>query len=255
MIPLFMRLLAAGIVAGVVVGVVLAVTLHPRHERNVLFAPSFGQHGLVTNEFAHWNPHDGDARRSGDWDVTSGSLFARDGTGWTGVPDRAAPDVHSRRANDSAVFRLRSTDADFGDVSVGFALRLNRLVTTPKTPAQNYDGVHVWLHYQSPNTLYYASVSRRDGQVVLGKKIDGRYVHLALPKELRFPRGSWHRVLTTIVDQGRSVTIRLLIDGKLVARAVDEGVGGPPITAPGRIGLRGDNADFQFRDLVVKPVS
>ena len=140
-------------------------------------------------------------------------------------------------------------------MSVAFGLKLNRLVTTPKTPAQNYDGVHVWLHYQSPSTLYYASVSRRDGEVLLGKKIDGRYVHLTQPKELRFPFGRWHQVLTTIVDQARSVTIRLLIDGKLVARAVDDGVGGPPINGAGRIGLRGDNADFQFRNLVVRRVS
>ena len=86
-------------------------------------------------------------------------------------------------------------------MSVAFGLKLNRLVTTPKTPAQNYDGVHVWLHYQSPSTLYYASVSRRDGEVLLGKKIDGRYVHLTQPKELRFPF-VWIFDAVTFVDVG-----------------------------------------------------
>jgi hypothetical protein len=255
MISLFMRLLAGGLLAGVAAGVVLALVLRPSHERDVLFSASFGRHGLVTNEFAYWNPDDPRAQRSPDWEVTSGSLFARDDTGWTGAPNRGAPDADSRRATDSAVFRLRSAATDFGNVAVAFQLKLNALVTTPQTPAQNYDGVHVWLHYQTPQTLYYASVSRRDGQVVLGKKVAGRYVRLTPPRERRLALDRWHQIQAIIVDHARTVTLRLLIDGKLVVRAVDHGVGGPPIPAPGRVGLRGDNADFQFRSFVVRHVS
>lgn len=48
------------------------------------FAPATsGPDRLVTNEYAHWNPRAPDARRSADWDVTSGSLFIRDGVGWS----------------------------------------------------------------------------------------------------------------------------------------------------------------------------
>ena len=47
-------------------------------------------------------------------------------------------------------------------------------------------------------------------------------------------------------------TIRLLLGGALVARAVDrEGVD-KPILSAGRVGLRGDNAEFEFRTLEVR---
>jgi hypothetical protein len=47
------------------------------------------------------------------------------------------------------------------------------------------------------------------------------------------------------------VTISANRDGVLVDRATDTGVGCAPIIAPGAVGLRGDNADFQFRNFVV----
>src|SRR5438552_719837 len=53
-----------------------------------------GPDRLLTNEYAHANPDDGTAVRSSDWDVTSGSLFASDGAGWTGTPDAASPGPH-----------------------------------------------------------------------------------------------------------------------------------------------------------------
>ena len=48
-----------------------------------------------------------------------------------------------------------------------------------------------------------------------------------------------------------SVTIRLLSGGQLVVEATDHGTGGPPITSPGRVGLRGDNSNFRFDDFQV----
>jgi Domain of Unknown Function (DUF1080) len=256
MVGWFMRLLALGVLAGIGVGLFLAFNFDAQRQReDLLFAPSFPGRGLVTNEFAYFNPDHAGARLSTDWTVTSGSLFARGGAGWTGVPDRKAPDAGSQAGTDSAVFRLRSRLADFGNVSVSFDLKLLRLLTTAGTPAQDYDGVHVWLHYQSPDGLYYVSVSRRDGRIVIGKKLAGRYTKLSLRDGHRFPLGRWQRVETTIVTDNGGVTIRVLLNGKLVERVTDEGKGGPVLTAPGRIGLRGDNAEFEFRHLAVRRVS
>jgi hypothetical protein len=252
----FMRLLALGILAGIGVGLFVAINFDEQRQReDLLFAPSFPGRGLVTNEFAYFNPDDAGARLSTDWTVTSGSLFARGGAGWTGIPDGEAPDAASQAATDSAVFRLRSRLADFANVSVSFDLKLLGLVTTARTPAQGYDGVHVWLHYQSPDALYYVSVSRRDGRIVIGKKLRGRYTKLSVRNGHPFGLGRWQHVETTIVADDHEATIRLLVNGKLVERVSDTGEGGPVIAASGQIGLRGDNAEFEFRRLTVRRVS
>jgi hypothetical protein len=256
-----MRLFAVtfALLAGVGAGVYLAIHFaHRRQEADRLFTAGFPAAGLVTNEYAYHNPLAADAIRSIDWQMTSGSLFARSGAGWTGVPDGKAPDAHSRQATDSAVFRLRTRMSDFLDISVSFRLRLDRFVTTSRTPAQAFDGVHVWLRYQSPNKLYFVSVVRRDGTVVIGKKLPagagGRYRDLILARPHRFPPRAWHDVQTTISTEHGDVVIRLLIDGKLLARATDDGAAGPTITEPGRAGIRGDNAEFEFRDFQVRAV-
>ncbi len=219
----------------------------------VLFRDDFDRaDGLVTNEFAYWNPSRADAVRSPDWELTSGSLLTRAGAGWTGAPDDVAPNATSSNGNDSAVFRLTTTNPGFGNVAVDLDLRLDRFVTTKRTPAVAWDGVHVFLHYQSEYSLYYASIDRRDGTVAIKKKVpggpsnDGTYYQLATGRHA-VPLGAWEHVRATVATGADgSVTIELFGNGTLLARAVDRGTGGPPITAPGKVGLRGDNADFSF---------
>jgi hypothetical protein len=48
-----------------------------------------------------------------------------------------------------------------------------------------------------------------------------------------------------------SVTISLYSEGTLLVTATDNGLGGPPIRAPGKLGLRGDNCNFNFDDFTV----
>src|SRR5262249_6964749 len=85
-----------------------------------LLGDSFSS-GLVTNEYAYWNPGSGvDSPR---WELTSGTLFSRGGRGWTGIPDAGCdPNVGSSNCTDSAVFRLTSKRYDFCDVTVSFGL-------------------------------------------------------------------------------------------------------------------------------------
>jgi hypothetical protein len=251
------RLLAAAVIVGLMVGLYLGLTSErgPR----VLFEAKFGGHGLVTNEYAYHNSGDPHALRSSQWVATSGSLFASGGAGWSGIPDGRAPDSTSSNATDSSVFRLRTRADHFENVAVAFELRIARLVTTPRTPAQAYDGVHVWLRYQTPNWLYFASVSRRDNVIVIGKKLPaatgGVYTDLVRVPGHAFPRDRWESVRVTIQSVGgKEVVIRVFVAGKLLARTVDTGHPSSAIRRPGRVGIRGDNAEFEFRDFKVSTV-
>jgi hypothetical protein len=213
--------------------------------------------GLVTNEFAHWNPASPNAVRSPVWDVTSGSLFAQGGVGWTGRPDATAPTPASTSATNSAVFRVVTHRGDFRNCTLSLSLHVRRFVHTPLTPPRPWDGVTIFLRYQSEELLYAVSVSRRDGSVVIKKKVPGGDVnggtYYTLAEDTKpSPAGDWRRVRISINDRSDgTVVIRLRQRGRqLVAR--DTGIGDTaPINSAGRIGLRGDNADFEFDDVTV----
>jgi hypothetical protein len=216
------------------------------------FRPTFAvRRGLVTNEVAVFDPHDG-APVSRDWIVTSGSLFSDAGAGWTGPIDGEAPDARSRVHTDSAVFRMVTRRRDFRNVTVRFQLDVAGLTSTPRTPIQSYDGVHVFLRYGSAQQLYAASVFRRDGEVAVKKKVPGgpvnggEYATLASTHH-PIPERRWNTVVVTAVNVSGGVQISVTINGQLVLRTLDTGTLGQPISAAGAVGIRGDNASFHFR--------
>jgi hypothetical protein len=235
------------LVAGSTVGALLGLRPH------ALLAVNFsGRDRLVTNEFSFWNRHATRAISSPVWEMTSGSLFVRHGVGWTGAPDARPPGPLSRTATNSAVFRLNTKRYDLKNVTVDFRLRNLGLVSTPKTPRRDWDGVHVWLHYQSEFKLYYVSVNRRDNTLAVKKKLPGgtdnggTYYTLAEGR-YRVSYQSWHKISARVHDnRDGSVAITLWIDGKRLLSAVDHGMGGPPITRAGAVGIRGDNCNFEF---------
>ncbi len=225
-----------------------------------LFQDAFDRpDGLVTNEYAYWNPTLPDAVVSPDWEMTSGSLFTRDGHGYTGVPDDVGPNAQSTNGTDSAVFRLTTKENDFGNVAVSFDLDMLGLTTTATTPAVAWDGLHVFLRYQNEYSLYYASIDRRDGTTIIKKKVPGgpsnggTYYDLGQSGSHPIPFGQWEHVRATIdTNANGSVIIQLYANDTLVASAVDDGsIGGPPILSPGKVGIRGDNAEFEFDDFTV----
>lgn len=229
---------------------------------SALFREEFGYpDGLITNEYATWNSGNADARVSPIWEMTSGSLFAQNGTGWTGKPDgcsSSSPDSEPCTASD--VFRLNTKRHDFGNVTVSLDLRENGLTSSSRTPAVDWDGVHVWLHYQSEYKLYYASFNRRDGHVVIKKKCEGgsenggTYYELG-PGEASgypIPFGTWQHLAASIQDNADgSVTITMFRDGTKLLSATDNGTGCAPITNAGSVGVRGDNADFNIDNFIV----
>ncbi|MER5639319.1 family 16 glycoside hydrolase [Kitasatospora sp. NPDC002227] len=227
------------------------------------FKAKFSGSGLVTNEYAFRSPNAKDAHDSPDWLVTSGSLFTRDGAGWTGVPDGQSPGASSSQHNGSAVFRLVTKRRDFGDCTVQVQVRLQPPTTTSRTPKQDWDGGHIWLRYHSPDQLYALSFRRRDGVVVIKRKTpdpqgigaageQGDYVTVAEGKAA-FPYNEWHTVSASAVNHKEGVRLVLAIDGRTVLDTIDK----DPlrITGAGGVGLRVDNTDLDFRDFTAVPAA
>jgi hypothetical protein len=237
----------------------LAASAPPQLGRT-LFAPRFGSGTrLVTNDWAHFNARKPTAVRSSDWLVTSGSLFARHGAGWTGFPDESAPNSGSTNGTGSATFRLVTRDRNFRDVAVSFDLLTQRLVTTRRTRAHSWDGVHVFLRYRSQHSLYVLTVNRRDKVVLVKKKRPGgpanggTYYTIGSAARYTPPLGHWQSVLATVrSNPDHSATIALYLDGRRLLARTDPGVGGEPLTQPGAVGIRGDNAEFEFAKFRVR---
>lgn len=217
--------------------------------------------GLITNEYSTWNPSHADASLSSTWEMTSGSLFAQNGSGWTGKPDGcSSSSPASEPCTASDVFRLNTKRHDFGNVTVSLDLRNNSLTSSSRTPEEAWDGIHVWLHYQSEYKLYYASFNRRDGHIVIKKKCEGgsenggTYYELGSGEASGFPIpfGTWQHLAASIQDNpDGSVTITMFRNGAKILSATDSGTGCAPIAAAGSVGVRGDNADFNIDNFVV----
>lgn len=209
-----------------------------------------GPDGLIASEH-----HPGD--EGSPWTVTSGSLFRAGDTGWTGVPDGGG----EPGSTGSAVFRMVSTDRSFGDVDVTLDLDVVTLVATPRTPPRDYDGAHVWVRYRSAEELYAVSVDRRDGRMIIKKKCPGGDVNGGTYHDISphvgaaaIPFGRWQQIAVSVRDRpDGSVAIDATRDGIAVS-GVDDGVGCPPLTGGGGVGLRGDNAELRFTGFVVDPM-
>ena len=241
---------------------VLAVTAASPAAAATLLRDDFARpDGLITNQYAFWHPGEAGVATSPVWMVHSGSFFARGGMGATGRPDDAKPDKCSCNGTGNAVFRLETRRADLGDVDVAFDVINNGLSSTATTPPEAWDGFHVWLRYQSEYSLYYATANRRDNTVIIKKKVPGgpassnygTYHDLGPPAPYTVPYGRRQHVrATTRTNADGSVTIALYIDGTKRIEATDRGAGGTaPLTKPGKVGIRGDNADLLFDDFTV----
>ena len=239
--------------------VMAAVGLHPDGRNRALWQPSFpAGRSLVTNELAHRHPEARGVAVSPAWKVTSGSLFADHTTGWSGPVDGESPDAASRTATGSAVLRAVSRRQDFGDVRVTLQLDVPRLTTTPRTGRRAWDGVHLFLRYTSPDRLYAVSLCRRDGTTAVKRKEpgtnsdDGFYETLAQVR-MPCPIGRWGDYAVTVRDEPGGVRLTLARGDRVVVSVLDDGQGdAPPLRGRGRVGVRGDNAEFHFRHLVVR---
>ena len=215
--------------------------------------------GLITNEYAYWNPSAPDRIADPIWLLNSGSIFAVAGTGWSGIPDDREPNATSSNGTDSAIFRMITARTGMSGVEVSFRLRNQGFSSTASTPSVAWDGIHVMMRYASEESLYYASVNRRDGTTQIKKKVPGgpsnggTYYTLS-SGNFSFSQNVWQDVKASIVTQADgSVRIQLWANGALVAAATDTGVGGPVIPS-GRVGIRGDNTEFSIDSFVARSI-
>ncbi|MEU9014677.1 hypothetical protein AB0D12_33950 [Streptomyces sp. NPDC048479] len=243
-------------------GAALAVAAPPvgaalmrRAEVPAPFRPTFPKSGLVTNEYAHWNPDKPGAKLLSVWDMTSGSVFGLNGAAWSGVPDSISPNAGSTNGNNSCVFRLASQRHDFENTVVTLQMWLSALVSTPRTPALDWDGLHIWLRYHDETELYAVSVARRDGVCVIKRKTPpgssngGTYYQIGSTAKNVFPRNTWVDVRSSVATlSNRTVRLTLDVGGRRVLDVVDKTPRN--LLIAGGVGVRGDNANFQFRNLV-----
>ncbi len=253
-----------GAALAVAVGLVILSTVvlgDDENGRAQAWRPTFpAGRSLVSNEFAYRNPDAAGAHSSSDWLVTSGSLFADDGTAWTGPVDGGSPGPSSTEATGSAVLRAVSRREDFGDVVVSLGLRVTRLTSTARAGENAFDGVHVLLRYGGPDRLYAVSLCRRDGAVVVKRKEpgtdsdDGYYATLARGSS-PCPTGRWRPYTVSVDDEPEGVRLTLTAGSRVVLSVLDDGRRGgvAPLRGAGRVGVRGDNTEFRIRDLEVRP--
>ncbi|MEO5875558.1 MAG: hypothetical protein ABIS86_10255, partial [Streptosporangiaceae bacterium] len=112
---------------------------------------------------------------------------------------------------------------------------------------------------QDQTKLYVASVNRRDNRIVVKKKLTGgdenggTYYELgSVPYQV--PIGVWQPFTISIKNDNTTpgmVTIRVAQQGRELLRVTDTGMGGYPILAPGAVGLRADNTEFEVTDFQV----
>lgn len=144
--------------------------------------------------------------------------------------------------------------------AVSFSL-LNHGVTVDTPMPEDWDGVHVALRYADDCRTYYASVNRRDNKVVIKKRVpDGRstcgsFYNLSGYAAYDVPYGEWQKIRATVsTRRDGSVLIEVFINGRLAARGVDEGQGGPPILGPGEVILRADAAALEYDDFAIESI-
>jgi hypothetical protein len=225
-----------------------------------------GPDGLITNSYAFWNKWDDRAIRSSIWETETASLFRKDGAGWTGVPDDVDVDRTSSNGTGAEIFRMWTQRGDFGDVQVDMDL-LNEGYTdgSPGWEAHSWDGVKIWLRRQggsSADTMFYtAEVNRRQGNVIVQKKCsEDDYAFLGQTSTsstaLNARIGQWERVGGTARNNpDGSVTIQVIRDGRVALTVTDRGDVCAPLTAPGKVGIRADNAQFRVDNFTVTALS
>ena len=233
---------------------------------NILFSdPLSGPDRIVTNEFVHWSPNDGCPYTSSTWDMTSGTLMIKNGAGYSGVPTAETEAVcNSEQHNNSAIFRLNTKNLSFKNVAVSMDYMAVQH-GGGGAPNNSYDGIHIWVGYQTEYALYAATIYRWDGIIVLKKKVpvaqaqcaspanDGCYYNLSnetTHKNLTTAKVWHHVVVTTQATSSSSQHITVTIDGSKVIDTVDNNVHGA--TYPmGAVGVRGDNTEFYFKNFTV----
>ncbi len=237
------RTLGAAVLA-MVVGT-LALTQSSSAPSSLPVSATFdGGDGIFVSSDAFWGRGDRGLTENAEWFAESGSLFRRSGTGKTA----------------SEAFRMwtRRTDLTFSQVALdvrfnrwsgggsdwhGVSLWLNRRLRTPADGSGVDDGPQ--------QEGYVVDFLNRDGRLYIQKKVGSRYYVLE-QDAWRPVAGRWYRWAGRVIDNGNGTsTIQVLVDGRVVQQATDDGSMGGPRLLGGRVGVRGDYADIDIDNISI----
>ena len=109
---------------------------------------------------------------------------------------------------------------DFDDVAVSFGLRNNGYTAE----GESWDGVKIYLRRHDGDNFYTAEVNRREGNVIIQRKCDGRYELLGGTRSAATPalHRDWEDVGGTVTNlSDDAVRIQVVRGGDVVLEAVD----------------------------------
>jgi hypothetical protein len=64
--------------------------------------------------------------------------------------------------------------------------------------------------------------------------------------------GTWHDLAASARNTAEGVLLEVWIDDTRVLRALDTDVDGTALWSAGRVGIRGDNVEFRFDNVVIR---
>jgi hypothetical protein len=137
---------------------------------------------------------------------------------------------------------------------VSFGLRNNGFTRE----GESWDGVKIYLRRQDGDNFYTAEINRREGNVIIQRKCDGRYAVLGGTRGAATPLrvAEWEDVGGTVVNLGDDeVRVQVVRAGEVVLEAIDPAGSCDALRRPGRIGVRGDRTDFHIDGLEVRGLS
>jgi hypothetical protein len=214
------------------------------------------------------------------WLNSGGLLIIQDGAGYTvqgALPDAdrwrkayaaSSPEDTDEGAHPQNLFRLISRSS-WGDARVEATFRVLRDNRSASPNRNESNGLLLMSRYQDSDDLYYAGL-RADGHAVIKKKYRGTYYTLAEGPvfEGAYDRGAGTnliphdaalRLRAETANEAGGVRIRLSMrregeeEWQELLSFLDEGAGGvSPIASPGKIGIRTDFMDVEFKDFLAE---
>lgn len=210
----------------------------------LLSATFGGADGVVASAGAFWDFADLGLSENRDWFAESGTMYRRSGLGWSDDPVLR---IWSRRTD--LAFTKMEMDVRFNGWAGGaegwhgINLWLNRKLRTPAAGTRISDG---------PQQEGYAvDFLNRDGKIYIQKKVGDDY-HILAQRRWSPSPGTWYRWGGRVVDNGNGTsTVQVLVNGTVIQQVTDDGSVAGPRLVGGRVGLRGDYANFNVNGVTV----
>lgn len=206
-----------------------------------------GTDGVFVSESAFWGSSNLGYTENASWMSESGSMGRQAGAG--------------RATSSNNYFRMWTRTTALANTRTEMDVRFNGWYGG----VDGWNGVNMWLNRSlcvpqpdcskindaGGDAGYVVDFNNRDGSLLIMKKVAGTY-HILASTKWSPVTGQSYRWSGRVVDNGSGAfMIELLIDGTLLLRGTDDGkTGGPPLTG-GRVGVRGDYADFTIDNISI----